>query len=71
MSQSRPRWEPVLGLQMPWGEAIAAFAPDVRALQNPNLEREEGIYSKWQGQHSIKQFLKGQAPCLGVVHTEL
>lgn len=71
MSQSGPRWEPVLGLQVPWGKAIAAFAPDVRALQNPNLEGEGVAQNVLENHHNMKQFLKRPAPCLGVVHTEL
>lgn len=45
MSQSRPRWGAgSLASECPQKKkAIAAFAPCVRALQSPSLEREEII----------------------------
>ena len=50
---------------MPWGEAIAAFAPDVRALQNPNLEGEGVAQNGLETQHNVKQFLKRPGPLPG------
>lgn len=65
MSQSRPRWE-----TGPWppsalGESNSAFAPDVRALQNPNLEGEEVAQNGLETQHDVKQFLKRPGPLPG------
>ena len=48
MSHSGPDGELVLGLQMPSGKAIAAFAPYVKSLAKSQPRRERNC-SKWIG----------------------